>query len=97
MDHLYGIGDSTKQELAELETVEVGGINATQQAITLMDETGVDAGELAARYCEWCVRGGLVDLIGFMLDPDRDPQGSGAVCVVLDPETHRITIYIDPH
>lgn len=94
MDEVYGIRDNTKQELAELETVEVGGINATRQAIELMDETGVHAGELAARYCEWCARGGLVDLIGFMLDPDREPRGSGAVCVVLDPETRRITIYI---
>lgn len=97
MDDVYRIGDNTQRELAELETVEIGGIHATRQAIALMEETGFHAGELAARYCELCAKGGLVDLIGFTLDPDREPRGSGAVCVVLDPTTRRITIYIDPH
>jgi hypothetical protein len=72
---------------------DVGGIRATPAAIALMQETGTDPGELAARYCEDCARVGSIDLIGYDLDQEREPHGSGAVHVVLDPETHRMTIY----
>ncbi len=91
------VDDITRRELAELETVEVGGILATQEALALMEEAGTSPGELAARYCEDCTTGRRIELIGYVLDPDREPRGSGAVCVVLDPATHRITIYPDPY
>ena len=87
----------TRRELAELVTLEVGGILATQEALALMEEAGVPPGELAASYCEDCTTGGRIEFIGHVLDPDREPRSSGAVCVVLDPATHRITIYPDPN
>lgn len=72
---------------------DVGGIRTTPTAIALMQETGTDPGELAARYCEDCAKVGGIELIGYHLDQEREPHGSGAVHVVLDPGTKRITIY----
>lgn len=72
---------------------DVGGIRATPAAIALMQETGTDPGELAARYCVDCAQVGSIELIGYFLDEKKEPRGAGAVHVVLDPETGRITIY----
>ena len=92
---VYHINDATQRELAELRSsmTDVGGIRATPTAIALMQETGTDPGELAARYCESCASAGRIDLVGYFLDQEREPYGSGAVHVVLDPGTKRITIY----
>ena len=92
---VYQIDGNTQRELAELRSsmTDVGRIRATPTAIALMQETGTDPGELAARYLEDCVRVGSIELIGYYLDQDREPHGSGAVHVVLDPEIKRITIY----
>ncbi len=92
---MYNLNDTTQRELAEFRDsmTDVGGIRATPAAIALMQETWVDPGELAARYCEDCARVGSIDLIGYFLDQNREPYGSGAVHVVPDPETNRITIY----
>lgn len=76
---------------------DVGGIRATPEAVTLMAETNTNPGELAARYCEDCVPVGSIELIGYFLAQKREPYGSGAVHVVLDPETCRITIYEEFH
>lgn len=92
---VYRVSGGARQELAELREsmTDVGGIRATPAAIALMQETGTDPGELAARYCEDCARAGGIELIGYFLDQNREPYGSGAVHVMLDPETNRITIY----
>lgn len=88
-------GDNTRRELAELRDsmTDVGGIRATPAAIAIMQETGTDPGELAARYLEDCVRARNIDMVGYFLDEEKEPHGSGAVHVVLDPETNRTTIY----
>ena len=95
MRDLYNVSGVTRRELAELRdsTKDVGGIRATPEAIALMQETGTDPGELAARYCEDCARIGSIELIGYFIDEEKKPYGSGAVHVVLNPETKRITIY----
>ncbi len=92
---VYNVNDVTWRELAELRDsmTDIGRIRATPAAIALMQETGTDPGELAARYCEGCASAGRIDLIGYFLDENKESYGSGAVHVVLDPETNRITIY----
>ena len=92
---VYNVSEVTRRELAEFRdsTKDVGGIRATPAAIALMEESGTDPGELAARYCTDCAKVGSIDLIGYFLDQNKEHHGSEAVHVVLDPETNRITIY----
>jgi len=92
-DPPYDLSDATLRELAGLETVDAGGVLVTRAALTLLHEAGVHPGELVARYLEGCVRSGRIALVGYYVDPDREPRGSGALHVVLDPERHRVVIY----
>lgn len=95
MSEPYDIGETTRRELAGLRSsmVDVAGLRATRKALTLMQETGTDPGELVARYVLDCVRAGSINLVGYELNPDRRPHGAGFVHVVLDPQSMRITIY----
>jgi len=88
----YDLSSVTLREIAELETVGVEGMRVTREALALLRETGTSPGELAARYLKDCVRVGSISLIGYQVAPDQELR-SGAVHVVLDPATRRITIY----
>lgn len=88
---MISLNKDTLEELEEIRDslVEVNGIYVSPDALSVIRRNGVDPGYLVACYCEDCATGGMVALIGYAVNQ----SGSESVHVVLDPVTHRITIY----